>query len=462
MRCVLMSAMLSLALGAATGVAAEPQAPRPAPDAPGYFPLGVYWPGEWTCRAADGGQDWPKNEALLDNLAAHHVNVIWLTHTDAANTAEFARRSAKRGIFLVASLGELDGNVPQARTTDYAKQIAGVLKAWGDAPKPIAWGLCDEPRTATMHEMAPYTKAWTGAGQPVTTVVMAGDIPAAAKLLKAKFLCTDIYPFFSAGNPNGPDTMGESASYVAESGRRVRQMCRENGMGYWFMGAAFQEPWGPRILSEKGDFVYLPGGNAHFRMPTVGEVRWQNWAALATGARGVVLFSLFFNMTADPQGKPIEAGFGLKEKTDSGAPGGLLYPDGRPTRQYEAMGESFARIARVAAILNQVEPTQELTVFHSKGWIPPGDVVQPFRDKQGNLYAIVVNGETEKEGTVAVNVPAETAKVTDLVSGQVLDLIKSPKYEWEPIGAPFKQARVVLPAGEGTLLKVESSSAAAK
>jgi hypothetical protein len=96
-----------------------------------------------------------------------------------------------------------------------------------------------------------------------------------------------------------------------------------------------------------------------------------------------------------------------------------------------------------------------LTVFHAKGWVPPGDVVQPCRDQAGGLYAIVVNGNVDGEGTVAVNIPATTRSVTDVISGKPLELIANPVFEWEPIGAPFRQVRVVLPPGEGTLLRIE-------
>jgi hypothetical protein len=450
--------LVCLAL-AGLGITAETEVPQRSAE---FFPLGVYWPGEYVFRAADKQFDWPRNEAILDSLAKHGCNAIWLTHTSAGDAAEFARRAAKRGIYLVAALGELDGSAEGARKADHAARIANVLKAWDGAPPPIAWGLGDEPRTGSMPQMKAYAEAWSKAGQPVTCVVMAGDMPSAATLLDQKFLCTDIYPYFSTGNPNGPDNWSASTTYYLDAGRKAWKRARARNIEWWMMGAIFQEPWGPRDLDEKGNLVYLPGGNAHFRMPTSAEVRWENWAALAAGARGVIHFSLFFKQGAYPNEKPLgpDLPFAVKEKTNSNAPGGILYDDGRLTPQYEAMGESFVKIARLADVLKRIEPTDDLVAFHARGWVPPGDVVQPFRpvDQGGEaanvFYAVVVNGNIGKAIEVPVNLRGDVVTVTDLCTGQDLEIVHQSKFEWEPIGAPFGQVRVNLAPGDGTLLRL--------
>jgi len=448
----------------------------PVPDV--KIPLGVYWPGEFMLQK-DGKLDWPANGAILDSLAAHHCNAVWLTHRSAAETAEFARHASKRGIRVIASLGELAGESPNARNGDHKRQIESTLKAWGDAPAPVAWGLGDEPRASYMHEMASYTKAWAAAGQPVTCVVMAGDIPSAAMLLDQKYLCTDIYPFFSPGDPNGPDNHAASTGYYLNGGRRAQRWSGSRGIDWWMMPAIFQEAWGPREIDPQGNIVYLPGGNAHFRMPTPAEVRWENWAALACGARGILHFSLFFRCGSDPNAKPLgpDLPFGVKEKTNSGSPGGILYDDGRPTPQYEALGESFARIAKVAEILARIEPIparqqvvsapdgapgppvlgNDLVAFHAKGWPTVGDVVQAFTTAAApapSFYAIVVNGNIDKGSEVPVNVRSDVVRVIDVVSGKALPLIANEVVSWEPIGKPFKQVRVKLEPGDGTLLQL--------
>ncbi len=436
------------------------QLPQRSPD---FMPLGVYWPGEFTFRnkANKNAPDWKKVEEVLDSLKAHHVNAVWLTHVSPAEGAQFARLAAKRGIYLVASLGNLAGNVPHIRRGNHAKQIQTTLQAWGDAPPPIMWGLGDEPRASYMHEMQPYAAAWRQAGQPVTTVVMAGDVPSAVELCRLNAVCSDIYPYFSAGNPNGPDNFAESVDYLNEA---VESMVRRTGnhqkMKAWFMGAVFQEPWGARNYDDKGNIIYYPGAGPHFRMPTPAEVKWQNWAAVASGARGIFLFSLIFapgKPGPDPAPMPEDKRlpFGVKEKWNSGAPGGILYPDGRPTPQYEAMGECFGRLAKVSALIQQLRPSDQFVAFHSKGWPRVGDLVRTFQDDKDNWYAVVVSGELKKEDVVPVNIIRDVETVTDLVSGADLPPITKPVHSWEPIGKPFRQVRVKLAPGSGTILRLQ-------
>ncbi len=424
------------------------------------MPLGVYWPGEHVLRDTGRQIDWQKNEAVLDSLASNHCNTIWLTHMSAPDAAEMARRAAGRGIRLVASLGELDGGVPNHRAGEQAPRIARILEQWGDAPPPLAWGLADEPRADYMHEMAAYANQWAAAGQPITTVVMAGDVPSAAALIDLDYLCADIYPFFGAGDPNGPDNIAESAAYVKEAGARCLYWARRRGIPYWFMGALFQDPWGPHEADEQGNVVYLPGGGPHFRFPSEAEVRWQNWAALATGARGLIHFTLFMgDVKPNPGAKPLgpDLPFDVKTRTNSGLPRGMLYPNGRPTAPFLAMGRDFGRIAGLAPLLMQLVPCEEPVAFHSKGWIPPGDIVQVMRTEgrpAAEYFAIVVNGDMTQARDVPMNVQSNVVRVLDAATGKAIPLVRRAAVSWEPIGEPFRQARVALEPGAGTLVRL--------
>jgi hypothetical protein len=131
-----------LGAGAATGAGTDAAAGAtraaddapPGPRSPSFLPRGVYWAGEHTFNdIPDPKARWQRIERALDDLAAHHVNAVWLTHLSAGETAEFARRAARRGIHLVASLGELAGEVPHIRKGDHKALIERTLKAWGDA-----------------------------------------------------------------------------------------------------------------------------------------------------------------------------------------------------------------------------------------------------------------------------------------------------------------------------------------
>ena len=449
-----MGVMSASGAGAAEAVANA----MPQRDA-SFFCRGVYWPGEWTYRDIQIPKlRMKKLGQTLDDLASNQVNAIWLTHVSAKEGAEIARMAAQRGIYLVASLGELAGENEAVRTGDQTERIASVLRDWADAPAPIAWGLGDEPKAANMHEMAMFANAWRKSGQPVTTVVMAGDVPSASG---AGFsaVTSDIYPFFSVGDPNGPDTLSESTAYLMDNVTRLRRLCQDKGAEAWFMGAIFQEPWGRRDLDEKGNLVYLPGGNAHFRMPTPAEVSWQSWASVAAGAQGIFHFSLFFNMGPHTNALPAgaEPSWAVKEKTNSGAPGGMLYPDGRPTPQFEAMGRCFGDLAKVGGLIKTLKAldSTSLAVFHAQGWPRVGDVVRAFVDPKGTIYAVVVNGDLEKVAEVPVNVPDTTKTLTDMVSGQSVALSDKEAAMFQPLGKGFKQAQVKLGPGNGTILRLD-------
>ena len=414
--------------------------------------LGVYWPGEFTFRDLQiPKMRWAKIEETLDVLQKNHVNTIWITHVTAEEGAQLARLSEKRGIKLIASLGELD-----KRTDTGAELRDSILKTWGDAPKPIAWGLGDEPLSAMMASMGPYTKKWQDAGQPVATVVMTGDVPACAMEMKPDIFAVDAYPFFSANNPNGPGDYAASTTYYLDSARVAREWAQRAGVpSWWMMPQIFSEVWGPRDIDKDGNIVYLPGGGPHWRMPTEAEVRWQTWAAVGQGAKGVVFFSLFFDTAAIPEApQPDPAlGFAVKEPTNSGLPSGIMYMDGRPTPLLGAMGGSFDRVTQIAPILGKLKWTDEPLAFTSKGWRPAGQVVQAYVDDSNAAYAVVVSGDLTAVSEIAVNIDPKFSKVTDLLSGEVLPFVQtSPQFE--PRG-PFKQVKVKLEAGDGTMLKLE-------
>ncbi|MFM9109954.1 MAG: hypothetical protein ACKOPN_05060, partial [Prochlorococcaceae cyanobacterium] len=311
---------------------------------PSVLPMGVYWPGEYLVPhpTIPGAIDWAQTAKALDDLAARSVTAIWLTHRSAAETAEFARLAARRGIQVVASIAQLAGEEPQVRNGDHAQLIARTMAAWGDAPRPLAWGLGDEPRTSYMNEMAAYVAAWRqyAPGEPLTAVVKHTD-RAAAMGLGLDALTNNVYPFFSAGNPN------------AYAGRNWQawlthvDLQRQASAMPWMMGQAYQEPWGPIRFSSSGSIIYQPGSAPHWVMPTPEQVRWQALTAVARGAKGMFFFA--YRVSPSPKlallpGSSLPAV--VRTPTDSGAPMGLVHMDGRPTPQLVAMGQAFGWIRR--------------------------------------------------------------------------------------------------------------------
>jgi hypothetical protein len=419
--------VLAVAVAAGAWVAAlvpagEKQA-RPGGGKPSAAPLvlGVYWAGaDLAQKFRPSAVGWKEIDAALDDLAAHHVNAVWVTHQSASTTAEIARRAARRGVAVVAALGELAGEVPAIRNGDHATRIRQQLREWGDAPRPLAWGLGDEPRSAYMKEMAAYVGAWRkfAPGEPVTTVVMHNDLAAAAGVGFDALSC-DVYPFFSKGNPNGFNIPAHTA-WLQHSRRLVALSPRP-----WMMGQAFQEPKGPTDVDPMGNVVYLPGAAPQWRMPTPAEVRWQALAAVAVGAKGMFYFHYRTPFVPNPKAAPSKLPAAVKERTNSQSPVTLVYPDGRPTPQFDAMGEAFAWLARAAPTL---APLKALPVMAAEGWEAPGgaggNVVSVLSHPEtGQRYAMVVSGyDAPRDNLVRVVFGPHITGLKEVLNGKAVGI----------------------------------------
>ena len=234
--------------------------------------LGVYWPGEYLQTNPDKSVNWAAVETSIGDLAAHNVNAVWLTHRNAADTARFARIADKYGVKVVASLYNLDCKEPTVvNNFNAANTVARIRTEWGDAPKPLAWGIGDEPYSTGC--VSRFQAAF--GDEPTTAVLMHNQVALHPNM---PWRTVNVYPFFSEGNPNR--YAGRAWAAWINNVRRVP----------WAMGQSFQEPWGPYTL-EAGNIVYQPGGAPHWVYPSPAEMRWQALTALAVGSKGMFFFA---------------------------------------------------------------------------------------------------------------------------------------------------------------------------
>ena len=435
------------------GTVRLPAADTP-PPADQTIPLGVYWAGEMVGSAYDNNP--VKRKAELEkrfaDLAAHNVTAIWLTHTDAKEGAEMARMAGKHGIRLVASLGPLAMEVGGIPDEEHAKATRKMLvEDWGDAPAPFAWGIGDEPSTTYMEEVA---KASANIKRAIptartTAVMMPMDYIAAAKMVNFDWFTVDIYPFFSANNPNGPGDHGSSTMYYMQACQRAQNWAlKTKARGWWVMPQIYQEPWGPWDYDDQGNIVHLPGGGPHWRMPTPAEVKWQTWAGIAGGARGVFYFIYYWPGRNQPNAEPIKdpaLGFVVKEKVNTGAPRGIVYPDGRSTPAYEAMGQAFGEIKKLTPLVLSLKPATEEHAYFWGGWPWPGDMLTCWDGPDGKKYAILVNGNTDKRQKLKFTLAKPFLTVRDLRTGQTLKPVND---------EPYMDIEAELAPGEGTVLEL--------
>lgn len=103
-------------------------------------------------------------------------------------------------------------------------------------------------------------------------------------------------------------------------------------------------------------------------------------------------------------------------------------------------------------------PANHKLSFHASNWSKIGDYVRNFMDKRdGTPYIVVVNGDLTKEAMIPVNIEVPFLSVTDLCTGETLIPEEDYQDNWRPIGKPFKQIKVKLQPGSGTLLRINFS-----
>lgn len=417
------------------------------PDLASSFPLGVYWPWERTAGLAkrNGLEKWEFVDRCLDNLKRQGFDAVWAVNLGIPDLPGLAQRMAAREMKLVPALGELHYNIDWRRNnwTYLEKESKRALEAAGGSPAILAWALCDEPGRGLVGEMETFRRkfiSW-GAKQPAVVVTMWPDSPTYAEQAGFDAVCTDIYPFFSQGNPNGPNTPVASRSWYRRQAQSTVQVAQKNGRTPWIMPQCFVEVWGPWKYDEHLDAVLLPGAILHWRQPTVGEARWQVWSAIGVGMRGFFWFVNLPPPDDQPEAKPyvgptFPPALAVQKATPVGGPGGLQRPDGSDTPQGLAVAEAFAAVKPLLPLLKGAAPGgQPCGTLAPPGWI--GALHNPNLKR---TFTVVVNDDTDQRQTLKITL-AKPHPVRDLRNGKVLEC------------ASDNTITVTLGPGEGTLLE---------
>lgn len=422
--------------------AAEP------PGLASSFPLGVYWPWERTAGLAkrNGLEKWDFVDRCLDHLKKQGFDAVWAVNLGIPDLPGLAQRMAAREMKLVPALGELHYNIDWRRNnwTYLEKESKRAIEAAGESPAILAWALCDEPGRGLVGEMETFRRkfiSW-GAKQPPVVVTMWPDSPTYAEQAGFEAVCTDIYPFFSQGNPNGPNTPAASRSWYRRQSQVTVQVAQKNGRTPWIMPQCFVEIWGPWKYDEHLDAVLLPGAILHWRQPSPGEARWQVWSALGVGMRGFFWFVNLPPPEDQPEAKPyvgptFPPALAVKEATPVGGPGGLLRPDGTDTPQCLAVAEAFAAVRPLLPLLKDAAPAGQPCDTIS----PPGWIGALHNSKLNRTFTAVVNDDTDQGQTLKISL-LKPHDVRDLRNGKVLERSSD------------NTVTVTLGPGDGNLLEV--------
>lgn len=406
----------------------------------------------WVARKA-GMEQWQFVDKLLGDLRRrYHVDGVWLVNSSYADTRRVCELAEKHGMIVFAT-PESVYHWRHLRGQEWAERTAkAAVEALGDLKALKAYVLVDEARGWEMAYMEQIRAALQRIDPNRLTVMvnMTHDIDAVARYTRFPVLCSDIYPYFAARSPNGPNTPEASRDYFISCTEHLAYLAKETGKQVWVMPQIFAEVWGRWHYDSRGNVVIEPGAYWHWRMPTVGETRWQIWQSLMVGAKGVILFVLFPEPNDRSPGAPegertdIPADWPRTASTvQTGVGSGMLYSNGEPTPQMVTVAEVFAALEPHRALVGRLQLAT-----------PAASARSPFRvatlmDPSDNSMVIaVVNDDTDREQQGVVRIIAPADKIYDLIAGRVL----SPQLR---ATTGEREVMLSLPPGGGTLLRIE-------
>ena len=404
-------------------------------------------------------------DRILGELEKNHCNFVWAANIDneAANRLCELADKHRMEVALLPEAVHHPMRTRQAATPRAAAAAAAeTFRTFGQVKGIWGYVLDDEPPIAAL----PYLEALEtellrlDATRPVTTVFRRTEAVPAIQRHQFGIVTYDSYPFGHERDPNLPNTPGASRQYYRHVNESLGRQCEKRGVTFWVMPGAFQEIWGNWYWSKEMTVVAEPGCYLHWRMPTVGETQWMVWEGLAGGAKGVVFFTLwpdrnFERTSADSprnpehlaRAKDPEAGPKIDKTLDTGQPGALLHVNSTPTPQLVAMGEAYQEVKKLAPVLQKLRFSNIPVVFSTNPFR-----TQTFRDGRGNLYAMVVNDNTDEPVESSLAVLPGIQAVRDLRQGKALKLVPGPRNG-------LQSTTVSLEAGGGTLLQLEATAA---
>ena len=270
------------------------------PKAEDLFPLGVYWAHSYAVSFAknENTEIWTYADRILGDLAHHHCNLVWATNIEDTGAKRLCELAKGHGIH-VALLPETVMHPFKTRQAATPRAVARAaettFRTFGDTKGVWGYVLDDEPPIGAL----PYLDALENEllrldpTRPVTTVFRRTEAVPAIGRYNFRIVTYDCYPFGHARDTNLPNTPAASRQFYRGVTEVLGRLCERRGVTFWVMPGAFQEIWGNWYWSQDMTVVAEPGAYLHWRMPTVGETRWQIWEAVAAGAKGIVYYLLW-------------------------------------------------------------------------------------------------------------------------------------------------------------------------
>lgn len=205
----------------------------------------------------------------LNSIAATGANLIWWTNLpdDAAQLATIVRECRSRGMECVLGSGRWYAYA--GRGVEQVTRLQSLHNALPLDARPFAWSIGDETDPAAYGDLRHIATTCAADGIPAT-LVQAPEYHADTVAVvgsSVPWMSCDVYPVFVPGLSSNPP-YGSNALTWARSK---------------YAGAVSRVP---TCVMVQG----FSEGNL-FAIPTPAQVRWQIWAAIASGSSGAIVFA---------------------------------------------------------------------------------------------------------------------------------------------------------------------------
>jgi len=426
---------------------------------PMNFPTGGYWPIERMAAAAERAgykDEWKYAEDLLRDLKnKYHWNTVWGINFGTENGSKFLEIADRVGIWVLMPSSDYSSSYywsSHASISEIAPRAKMAVEKFGKYKSLAGYVLGDEPRTLNMG----FAEAWRkelkkhDPVRPCMTITTTHVTGAAAIRTGLPVICPDPYMFGYPRDPNLPSIPRRSRASYRASLEYLKKVTAGNNKRPWVMPQMFQSSWGLWYYDENQNVVAEKGSYMHWRMPTLGETRWQIWCAVANNTKGVLFYVLFPPKQARKKGEPQKKGGKvpsgvptIKKDLASGMTRAMLYPDGTPSPQMEASSEVFKFLRKHDELFDRLEPMTPEIAYAKRPTF-----VNSFKDPEtGDLYAVVYSDRTEEKSVADISFVLPLSEVRDMRAKKTLVVEKDT--------AGLFGVKVALGPGDGTLLALK-------
>ncbi|MCC6580356.1 MAG: hypothetical protein IT440_07925 [Phycisphaeraceae bacterium] len=438
------------------------------------FVRGVYYGNAMGVNAAAAGKDVPafKDQLFRDLTKTYHCNLLWLNSGGLEDQVETLDIAGRHGLGVLCDVAGLYSSLlgPMVSEDVIAQRAKQIVDAFGSKPACAGYVLWDEPPMSAAPQLEHYRQllARLDPTRPGMVVSMPPQTSVFAYRTGFPILCADMYVFGGPNWTHSPNTPERSVFYYTQLIKGLGDMSVKSGKPGWAMPQAYAAADGVTWVNDKGHLIIEAGSAWANRMPTPAEIKFQIWEAVRGGCRGVLFFLLMpylpdwrpdkADMTeaekkwGEHQAKTVESlknqsTYPLtKERVDTGEAPMLLQKNGGPTRQSKAMGEAFAELEKLDALVSSWKPAAFPVAF-ANAPAAVGTFESPAKPEK--RYVVVVNHDTAAKQTLTVLLNPNVSGAKNLCTGQ--DVAVTPSVN-DPDN--LRCAAVALEAGDGAVLEL--------